>query len=149
MNKALMIGVNNKAWVPCMYASSSHPRFIKNDNGRLTIANTGGTYPQYWLPLPTVKGTLKLYVDAVRIEIYDADANSYLNAYWAYAIDATTTGTIDTDGTSRTAPGQYDVTFTPYDCSGKSLVTIILECVTSVINDLSIGLVAFRCYYDV
>jgi len=149
MNKALMIGVNNRAWVPCMYQTADAATSIRGYDMRVANWNATDNWLYFYLPLPTSKGNLKLYVDAVRVGLRDADANDYVTHTGVRAIPSTgALGVIHSDDTDLNAPGEFDQTFTAYDCSAYNIIGVILGTVVSTALDLEM-IVLLRCYYDV
>ena len=77
--KALMLGSQNSAFVPVVFEAPA-VAFSTMKGGAL-YQNTGATneYITYRLPLPTNRGGKKLYICGVKISVYLADANDYLD----------------------------------------------------------------------
>jgi len=144
LNQALMIGDANKAWVPCsadyivdLFVWGTYYSSQSSTDGWISVV----------LPLPSTLGALSLHIDAVRLDVYDADADDYINSVrlWRYKHD----GYVEdlNDGTNRTAAGQYTYTFTAADCAGYG-VGINVFCVCTTVEQLRFGPIKVRCWYE-
>jgi hypothetical protein len=150
MQALLMYGSANAAWVPCVYYGEHYEG--------ATVANIGfientGTTDEIWyflLPLPTTKGSLKLYVTGLRVDIQDADADDYVTAVYIYGMSYTGATEIDpTDYTTdRTAQGRYTYALADTDMSSYAEVMVRVSCVCTNAADLDIGAVCLLCFYS-
>ena len=71
-------GDDNKVWHPCVLDGVTNYDNIKVQE-RLRNRNANDFYAQYIVPLPAIRGEKELHVDAVRVQIADADNNNYVN----------------------------------------------------------------------
>jgi len=147
LNQALMIGANNKAWVPCIYAASSPTTVPIAYGGHMSNPDDTDVWWSFILPLPTVKGGLKLYISGLRVDLFDADAGDYVDTRRIYGGSATASTELVTEETTNLiSQGQYDWTFTAVDCSSYGTISSLLQLVVTNAYDLKLT-VAIRCYY--
>ncbi len=154
LNELLMYGSANAAWVPCVYideSSSTRKYYINAAAGTILNVDDTDTNMRWDLPLPTVKGSLKLYISGVRLSLLDADAGDYVNTTTVYG--KTTTGgltSLASDTTNyNTAATLFTYTFAAADCSSYLGVMTWLAVVATNAADFDIMDVQVRCYYDV
>ncbi len=150
MQDSGMIGTGNKTWVPCVFETTNQgPDAI--DIGTLSYLGPSGTATQTWqfhLPLPTVKDGLDLWIDYLRVGLYDADAAAYVNVRFVYGLTYTTRTLIGSTTSSLTAPGLWDWAFTARDCSGYQKVVASLSLSIDVATEIDIHGVWLRCWYQ-
>ena len=147
----LMFGSANAAWVPCVL-EGWNPR----DKG--TVSNVGefenvdntATYVTYLCPLPTLKGSLKLYITATRIHINNANGTNYITTTHLEGLSTAYGKTaIDSDTTDKNSAGAKTDTFaSAYDCSSYASVQVRLQTVVADALALSINNLEVQCYYD-
>ena len=100
----LMFGSANAAWVPCILdGTGSWP--TGKLQGDWTMSNVDGT--DFWAvfrcPLPTTKGSLKLYVAGTQVGILDADAaggGDYVSTTNVIGLVYNSNTTLDTNTTN-------------------------------------------------
>jgi len=147
MNQLLMFGSANATWVPMTYeANYSSAVLFRGESSQIT--NTGAT-DGYWmfnLPLPTVKGSLKLYINGFRLVITDADDADYVTQVYLTGA-AATNNVILNDGTDRKIADTYDYTFTAEDMSAEHTVRAVVQTVNTNAAGLNLATVSCRCYY--
>jgi hypothetical protein len=144
----LMWGSANAAWVPLIPVggnSFSHHRVIY---GYITNLGADNLYLSFLLPIPTVKGSLKLYVDDVRYEIDDADADDYVTAIYMYGWDGSSRGTIDSDTTDQTSAGTITWSRSATDVSSYESIWVQIETVNTNASDLDLTSFQILCYYS-
>ena len=149
-----MYGSSNKAWVTCVWAGSGTP--AKVDAGNAGWRNTDGTNTVWmWtLPLPPVKGSYKLYISNVAIDIQDADTLAYVDRVRVFGTDYTGATTVyDDAAASLTTTGrknsgdEIDAWGAADDMSGYRAVQVALNVVVDVAAELDIMAVQLECYY--
>ena len=147
----LMFGSANAAWVPCIFTTDSTDglKRVQVDSGSGFFSNYGAiTLSIRWdLPLPTTKGTLKLYVSGSRIVINDADAAAYVTQTRVYGLVKTGLTQLNADTTDYNSQDDWDDTFAAVDCSGYNSVFVWSDIVTDATDELKIGAVLLQCYY--
>jgi len=147
-----MIGSANATWIPTIGTQAgdfSKLDELRDSAGFYATAGTYDTTMTYRLLLPTNKGGLSLFVSGLRVQIYAADADDYVNFFKLYGTDYNTqtllTGFSDT--TPRTAQGVYTITPTAVDVSSYSVIAAYLDLKTTTSNQLLISSVEVLCYY--
>ena len=144
---ALMLGSTNAAYVPCVFEYQSAAVFTTFTG---ELSNAGGTdgYAIWKLPLPTTKGSLKLYATHFKVSLGDADAGDYLMDAWLYGLTSAAAAIIKNDPTDRTAVGDYETPLTATtDCSIYDVLTVQLQFTCTNANDLEIANVAVKVFY--
>jgi hypothetical protein len=149
----LMFGSANAAWVPLVFMHDADATKVKFIDGR--IINVDGTDDTFemLLPLPCVKGSLKLYIKSLKYYVYDADAGDYLDSVRISGINTGTRTDIDTDDIDRNSAG--DITFSgatfpaaEIDASSYQSIIVKFTCVFTNANDFDLTNVRMQCYYD-
>lgn len=148
LEDSLMFGSGNSAFVPCILE-------LEDQVGKISMAwhtafqNVDGTNftVMFRCPLPTVKGSLKLYVGDVRVGIQDADAGDYLDNVIVGGIVYNTVTTINSDTTNRTAANTYTYDFAPADASSYDSVALRLQVIATNAGDFNLTSVELECYY--
>jgi len=145
----LMFGSGNATYVPCVLEGTEQA-------GKMTISGTSYMPTnvdatdfslRYSLPIPTVKGALKLYVTGYKLVIYDADAGDYVTGIWIFGQIHTGSTQIMTDATDRTAHGTYTGAVAATDCSGYTNIIAWVGCIATDAADIDIASVQVLCYY--
>jgi len=148
LNSLLMYGSANAAWVPCTLLGIDYPAKIKASGGWMSNVDAQDMYVLFNLPMPTTKGSLKLYISGLRLVIFDADATDYVTQVIIYPMKETgAAAAILQDTTDRTAQGDYTYTFTAADCSTYDLISVYVQTVNTDAADLDFGPPLIRCYY--
>jgi hypothetical protein len=144
----LMLGSANAAWVPCVYeaVTIAGQIYVESTRTALTMGAVDVNL-RYLLPLPTTKGTLKLYVSDIKLILSDADANDYVTAIATFGVTDAATTLIYMDTTDRTAAGTYTSATGDTDVSSYSQVIVRVNCECTTGTDLDIGGVLVACYY--
>jgi hypothetical protein len=150
--QGLMIGSDNAAYVPCIF------EMIGNTVGTIgkahgvypTIQNTDGTdfTLMFHLPLPSIKGSLKLYVGDVRVNLWDADAGDYVTAVYVYGNTYNSATIVHQDLNNLTTIASHTVSFTAADFSSYPMVGVRLDVVATNVADFNLTSVEALCYYD-
>lgn len=147
LEQLLMYGVANRAWVPCIFGSLNISTALGIWGPFLKGAGSTDCWIMLYLPLPVLKGDYKLYIDGIRVEIYTADANDYIDGVYIDGVLYTGSTNLFTDATNLTAQGRYDDAFTAIDCSSYGDIRVQLDLTLSSNEHLKIGLVGLRSYY--
>ncbi|MCK5605911.1 hypothetical protein KAR91_28700 [Candidatus Pacearchaeota archaeon] len=144
----LMIGAANETFIPCVVDMEWQNRTITNAD-RQSIRPNSATDPviRWTLPMPTNRGGLKLYINTARVDIFDADAQNYLDHLVIGQGDFDTQNDLLSDGTNRTAQGRYDYDLSNADCGAYSIVTVQTNLASSGANLLDLIGVSIGCYY--
>jgi len=148
LNALLMYGSANATWVPCVFETGTAAGKTTASGQNLSNPDGTDTWWLFGLPLPTVKGTLKLYVTGLRVGIFDADAGDYVSG--AYIAGQTYNGAsvmILSDTTDYTAQALITYTCAATDCSSYEVLRVTLNMFCTDANDLDISSVCVRCYY--
>jgi hypothetical protein len=149
----LMFGSANAVWVPCNFDGWTGQR---PDAGAVGYRNVDATNPswQFCLPLPTSKGSLKLYCSGVKVSIFDADAAAYVDLIRVMGMDTTTPFTaVYTDTTNMTSQDEWKsddelgAWGAATDMSGYGQVKVFLNIVVDAAYELDINYVSVKCYY--
>ena len=142
----IMFGSGNAAWVPCTYELAYTNTRVAAIGG--FIVNTGTDNPTlvFGLPLPTLKGTLKLYVSGTKIGVADADSDAYITDRVVVGHTSTRT-TLDSNLDNLTTVAEHSDTFTAVDCSSYTAIKFEVGCVVDAANELDIAHASLRCYY--
>jgi len=147
LNSLLMYGAANAAWVPCiMEGASANAQYYVTAS---TIVNLGAVdcYYRFSLPLPTSKGSLKLYISGIRVGIYDAGVADYVTQTLIYGdVYDTATGLLN-DTTDYNSPQRMENTFAAVDCSVYDHIHATLLTFVTTGTELDIIFVTIRCYY--
>ena len=147
VSEALMLGVDNAEWVPLMYTSNSDARAIDMSASTIIPSAAGGDNWLFWLPLPTTKGSLKLYVSGSRVGLADADGDDFVDATAVFGHTHSTRTIINNDPTDYNTVDEHDDTFVAHDCSGYGIVGAELAVSIAAVADFNLAFVALRCYY--
>ncbi len=154
----LMFGSGNSAWIPTA-------RYNAQDNLTDTIArwttNLDGN--DFWinhvLPLPTNKGTLKLYIKGIKLPVFDADANDYISQVNVYGIVSYTgetdvytdasTGTNVAGGERMLQDGVASMVAwgAATDMSSYEYVAVLIRVVATTSGEIEFGVPLLDCYY--
>ena len=153
ITELLMFGSANAVYVPCIFEWVSTTAAISTFAGMIT--NTGGTdYFGIWkLPLPPVKGSLKLYVQNVKVALYDADGGDKIINTWVYGLNNGTVDTLYTDATDMDdikdweSGDELGAWGAADDASIYDAVVVQLQTECTNANDLEISGVSLECYY--
>lgn len=149
MEDLLMYGSDNYAWVPCILTTSNaNGDSCAFTNLRISHAAASDITLLFELPLPTTKGSLKLYVGDCKLCLYDADVNDFVTSLVVRATDKDGQSTLISDGTNRQAAGDYTYSNDPTDVSGYNTVRVQIA-ISSAGNayDCIIDAVLLECYY--
>ena len=144
-----MIGSANAEYVPLCFETTSVGGDHARASGYIENDSTTDHWAQWVLPYPTTRGGLKLYVSGIKILVYDADANSYVDTANIYRGTETGTTLIYSNTTNRQSQGDYTSTFTAVDCSGDDFVVgyVKIECSGGAAGDCDHRMLA-QIYYD-
>ena len=146
----LMFGSANAAWVPCVYSdhtNTARKYLVNSTTGMVSNADNTNASLRFDLQLPTVKGSLKLYVSGSRVSIYDADADAKIDTTTVYGLAKTGVTSINADTTDYNSQDDWDDIFTAVDCSSYNGVMVWLAAVVDAANELDIASVSLQCYY--
>ena len=149
---ANMIGSGNSAWVPCMLQMGEDNIFTTGGTTIKNIGSANGVHAWY-LPLPRTRGGLDLYINSIKVTVWDADANDIIDHVYAYGLSTDADGAASTlftnDGTNRTAKGTYTyaIAGAPLDISDYHTVNVALVCIHTGAGELDITSVRIECYY--
>ena len=147
LDDLLMYGSAHAAWVPCIFELPSIASSVIGTGANLTNVAALDPVVAYVCPLPTVKGSLKLYTSGVRVGISDADADDFLNQVVVRGTTYAGITNLNNDTTDYTSAQRVEQTFVAVDCStyDQLLVSLVLACATG--GELDINYVTLRCYY--
>ena len=149
LDDLLMYGSAHAAYVPCAY-EDAYP-VGKAQHVAVEIRNTDNTdvMMTFSCPLPTVKGSLKLYLTNLRVSLQDADANNLLDYAIVYGVSTSATTALKTDDTDRIAAGEYISAISPaVDASSYNSITVKLYAVVDTGAAFGLTGVEIEGYYD-
>jgi len=152
--EALMLGSANAAWIPMNFMGAEDFTEIKiTSAGLISTTGASNTWYLFSLPMPTNKGSLKLYISNLKIGVYDADGAAFITTVNIRAFSGYTPSQLDTDGTNHSSQG--DKTFSgavmpasAIDCSAYDSIYVACQVGVDAANELDFGNVRMECYYD-
>ena len=110
------------------------------------LAAGSGSSVSFQLPLPPVKGSLKLYIDDLKVYLLDADATDYITRLKIFGVNTTTTDLLDV-GTNHTSTGDKTYAFEAIDCSSYHTITVQIQVTTAADGELEFFPPRLGCYY--
>jgi hypothetical protein len=141
----------NAAWYPCSTTYHNTYPIIQNANNWYFVNVADPSYQRLILPLPTVKGGLKLYVSGVRVGIFAGDANSYIELIEVNGLAYDGMTELDDSGAitaGNGGPELYTDTFTAVDCSPYEQVSVELTVTAAgAATDFKVSSVCLQCHY--
>jgi hypothetical protein len=147
----LMFGSGNAAYVPCALEGTDRDPSTEWEHSVTGIIENkfaaGTQYYTFVCPMPTNKGSLKLYVAGTTLSVAVADATDYSTAVTVYGCTGATNDSLDSDATNRTAAGDHVNTFTAVDASGYALVKVRVAVVGAAADEFQFNGVSLKCYY--
>ena len=144
----LMYGSSNAAWVPCSFLGSVADNFKYVNNAYIDNDDDTDTILHYYVPAPSSKGTLKLYIAGTQIVLKSANASNYVTSTYVSGVNADgTISVIDTDATNKNSGGTHEDTFTGVDASSYKQVIVRLNAVLTNAAALQITGVNISVYY--
>jgi len=150
---ALMLGSANAAYVP-MTLHGHYSFAWANSISAGWISNVGGDNMQIdmIMPIPCLKGSLKLYITNLKFGVADASGTDYITAITINGFNGNVRTQLDIDGTNHTAAG--DKTFSgavmpaaAIDVSSYQSVIATFTVFCTGANDMDFGNVRMECYY--
>lgn len=149
LEQAMMIDLGNKAEITCIYEVSTTDTIVMDSAGHYTNSTTDDIRAVFAVPLPTLKGNLKLYVKDVIIGIKAADGTNYVDTVRILAYDATTETTILNDNSGWASSGKKTISnASADDVSSYDRVVIYLILFVDTATNLDINYVKLECYYS-
>ena len=149
VNAALMLGSAYAAWVPCTFMVEQGGVGKIQFNAGLNIANIDGTDSglPFELPIPAAKGSLKLYISGVRVDVVAANGTNYITRTRVVGgvFDGLTA--IEDDATDYNSAQLATNTFTAVDASPYTQIFVFLNTTLADADGLKIQGVQLRCYY--
>lgn len=142
----LMFGSANAAWVPCVFVGDNLRKFTYQSPHYRNVDATDGAMG-FTLPLPTNKGSLKLYVTGLRVVVYGANATNKIDHAYLFANDFDTQTILINDGTDRTAQGVYEYALADTDVSGYTDIVVTLAYLVANASTLRLTAPMVECYY--
>lgn len=149
MQALLMYGSANAAWIPCVYNGYSGSMLVSSSAGVFAPPAAGTKYLGFIIPLPTLKGTLKLYVGDLKIDgITGLDANNYITQITLNGFKMSTSANtpVFNDATNKTANETITWAHTADDMSSYDYVHVFIT-TEGAGNTLRISNLLAKCYY--
>ena len=149
----LMFGSANAAWVPLALFGATEFSYMKSVQGIISNTGANGMNIDMILPLPCVKGSLKLYLKSLKYGVPDADALAFITTVRIMGLNEDDAPVqIDIDTTDHKTVGDKTfagVTFPAavIDCSPYQSIVVYLSCTNNVIDELDISNIRMQCYY--
>jgi hypothetical protein len=133
-----------------VFYGSTFPASTKVVSGLVDNVDGQDLVWYFSIPLPTNKGSLKLYLTGLTLDLFDADATNYVDFAYFLGLTNSAVATILPDGqsTNRTARGSYEYTLADTDVSSYAQVVANLGTVVADANALDIAAVRASCFYD-
>ena len=144
----LMFGSANAAWVPCLLFGGA-PRADWETTYDNFLYNIGANALDisYTLPLPTTKGSLKLYVAGTRVGLKDADVDDFVTTVYVYGNTGTTITSLNAEANDLKTIDVHEDTFGAVDASSYEQVFVWIKTVQAGAAQLDINSVLLKCYY--
>lgn len=145
------IGVANRRYISCpLEAANDYSRYYIQVGGTLSNRTVNAFSGFYTVPLPSTIGTKKLYVDRIRVGLYDADDNDFLTNISLFNWTAHNIKTTEfTDATDKKIIEEVDYDPPAAIDLGSSKKTLIqAEIATNVAYEFELSYVQVRYYYD-
>ena len=148
----LMFGSANAAWIPVAFDgwSTQHPDV--GNPGHRTLDAANPTW-QFVLGRPTAKGSLKLYINGVRIVVTDADGAAYVDQTRVMGSTDAAFTSVYTDGTNADSAAVWEsgsgfgAWGAATDMSSYGAVRVYLNIVSAGLGRLDISSIQLSCYY--
>lgn len=147
----LALGSANAQWKPCVFRLETVVGKVYSSGGRTLNVDATDVDVEFTLPLEPTRGSLKLYISEVKINLMDADGTDYLEAINIYSTEGTTLTTEFTDtneGAFWQSAQIITESFTAIDCSAFDSVTVRCNLFCTTVNEVIIGGVLLKYYYD-
>jgi len=148
LDDLLMYGSGHAAWVPAIYEATTEPGKV-DVGAAYTITNVDGT--DFWgifrIPLPTAKGSLKLYISGYSAGILDADDGDYLTEIRLYGLIYSSATQVAVTTTDYKTAQKVEVTFAALDMSSYDSALLSLSIFATNANDFDLMFANVRCYY--
>ena len=145
----LMFGAANAAWVPCAFELGTAVGKVEVAASAF-ISNVDGTNMnlRYLVPLPTNKGSLKLYITKVKAEIHDADVDDFITSLYLWGQDNTGLTDLYHDFTNiDSAQAKTWTLGAAVDCSSYASCFVFVYLDLTDANDFDLADVSVECYY--
>jgi len=154
LEELLMYGSANATWVPCKFVGCNIGSTIPTRTYGIKITNvsTGINSWVFWLDLPPIKGTKKLYISAIQICLHDVDTNNYVDSIIVEGVSSTTTTTLFAYLTDIKTIGVTELDFVDNgysvaDASSYYMVAVSLTLNLDTAGALDLAFVRLKCYY--
>ena len=151
----LIYASSQHTYYPCsLLVENQTTKILEIQGGVLSNGIVASNTIYFQLDQPTTKGTLKLYIDALKIVVTDADNNNYITSVVVYGQDysgvtAIPNASETTDRKSANTVGNptYETTFTAADCSAFESIVVAVAIVTDTANALDFLSPQLRIFY--
>ena len=153
LDDLLMFGSAHAAYVPMAIMGSTIQTYWRFIDGRVINASSADFNLEFLLPLPSIKGSLKLYLKNLKYSVFIADANDYVDEVRISGINGNTRTDLDTDTTNITS--NTDATFSGavmpasvIDVSSYQNVIVKISAFVTDAAGLQYHNIRMECFYD-
>jgi len=149
-HEAMMITSTYAAWVPLGFYGADAGLMEYTGGLSMSIIDANVDMIFYQLSgIPPLKGSLKLYISGVRVDLDDADASNYIDRMRVLGMsDGAGWATLNDNNTNYTAAEYIEYTFAGVDASAHDTVGLYINLVSANAGNIDIRSVMLRCYYD-
>jgi hypothetical protein len=137
----------DKAWVPCVLEDVTIDASFYVGGINYTASTDQDFQALFLLPRGTSKDGLRLFVDGLKIGIYEASPSDFIARVMVYASNYEGAETLLDDSTPRNAKGSYSYSIPEFDTSRFEKVIVRIWCNTSQPRGLDISSILLSCYY--
>jgi len=144
-----MIGVENAQYINCTRDLQYTPDAMK---GYISWANRGSVDMDFtiMLPIPSKLGALNLYINDLKIGIFDSDANDYVDNITIYRWNSYNNfegiASFDHNIVHGTGTGDFTHAIDPAEIVNEKILIRII-CVNTSYAELDIDYIKLKCYY--
>ncbi len=137
----------DKAWVPCVLEDITidAPFYVGGIN--YTASTDQDFQALFLLPRGTSKDGLRLFVDGLKIGIYEANPSDFIARVMVYATTFEGPEILLNDDTPRITKGSFSYSIPAFDTSKFEKVIVRIWCNTSQPKGLDVSSVLLSCYY--
>jgi hypothetical protein len=149
INKTGLLGSANSAFIPC-FPTERGPNHWASDTTALANQTTGATvYMPCYLPMPTSKGSLNLFVKDIKIEVTQADSNDFVDTIWVRRISGGTVAHLSGSPHDVTynSSGTKTLTRTADNVGSYTIILVVIIGNCNSVGGLRITPPLVECYY--
>ena len=145
-----MVGSGNAEWIELAFNGgnvASASALYRWGDAWLNQTGTDDAISAMLAGIPLTLGSLNLYISGVRLEIYTADSNDYVDRIRLFAVDYNSSNNFYDYTTNLTSAQSFTDTFTAQSMSGYTNLLMYINYVSTSTDQLKINTFAVQCYY--